>query len=169
MKTRILIVLVLMIMALVAVGTAPALAKSPRKITGGVQFGPVFSLQKGWLRFDVQESDADTHSATGQVRWKEYNKDDGWRHVTANATCVTFGEDEQTALVAVQIVSRTGWGLGDPGQWMVFWVHDGGTPGSEGDEFASPLFPPADEYPGCEYFVPDFKVPVVGGDLMIHH
>ena len=168
MKMRVLTVLGLVTVFLVSVVSAPSLAKSPRKITGGIQFGPVFALQKGWLRFNVQETDAGSNSATGQVRWKEYKEDEGWRRVTANATCVTFGEDGQTALVAVQIVRKTGWGLGEPGQWMVFWVHDGGTPGSEGDQFASPLWPPADEDPGCEYFTPGFKIPVVGGNLVIH-
>jgi hypothetical protein len=174
MKTKVFITilslgLVLVATLLAAVEATSAKVEVPRKITGGVQFGPVFDLDKGWVRFNVHETNPDTNTATGWVRWKEYKADEGWRRVSADATCVTFGEDEQTALVAVQIVDKSGWGLGEPGQWMVFWVHDGGTPGREGDEFDSPLWPPADEFPGCDYFTPEFKIPVTGGNLVIHH
>lgn len=184
MKKRALILLVLMVLPFMLGGSAPALADSPGKITGGVGFlVPQWGDLRIWIRLNVHEVDPGTHQAAGWCRWKIYSQDLGWRHVGARPTCVVFGEgdDEGTAVLVAQIVSQRGWRSGDydeVGRYTKFWVRDGGTPGSAGDQWNMQSYQfdpwiefwPEDEPPDCESFTPDEDPPidVENGNLMIH-
>jgi hypothetical protein len=172
MKKRMLIVLVLVAVLLISGGSAPVLAGSPRKITGGIHFmAPMFGLEDGWMRFNVREV-GPGNSATGWLRWKEYMEEYGWRRVVAHPTCVTFGvyEGKPAAVFVVEIDSKRGWGDGEPGQYIKFWVLDGGTPGRMGDDFTTLTWPPAGDPPGCDYEDPTFLPFVVdGGNLVLHN
>lgn len=77
-----------------------------------------------------------------------------------------------------RIVSRTGWGWGEPGEYAKFWVRDGGMPGGEGDQWIMQSYQfepewiefwPADvPPPDCESFTPDEpEIAVKGGGLTI--
>ena len=54
-------------------------------------------------------------------------------------------------------------------------MRDGGTPGSEGDQWGMAYYSfdpfieffPADDPPPCEYFTPDELIDIEGGDLVI--
>jgi hypothetical protein len=175
MKKQLLAMLVLMILAFTLSGM-PVLADSPRGITGGIGFAsPEWGVDRGWIRINVHE--VTLEEGRGWARWQEYNTDAGWRRVSSRVKCVAFGEDvgddEQTAVFVVQITSKRGWGALEPGQHVKFWVRDGGTPGSTGDEWSTVFWPADDDYtaPACDYeSVPaDFRVPVSGGNLVVHH
>src|SRR5512136_2981507 len=122
MKKRIWIAPVVMMVLLLA-SSAPAWADSPGKVTGGFHFTAAAFGMEGWMRSDVHAT-GPGDLATGWLRWQEYNQTDGWRHVVAHPTCVTFGEsaDAPAAVFVVQIDSRSGWGEGDAGQYIKFWM-----------------------------------------------
>ena len=89
--------------------------------------------------------------------------------MVAHPTCVTFSESAQAAVFVVQIDSRSGWGEGEPGQYILFWVRDGGTPGWNGDKFTTLTWPPQDTAPDCKYREADFIFATIDeGNLMIH-
>jgi len=170
MKRRIALMLVLVAVFLLPGGTAPALADGMSGVTGGIHFAaPDFGME-GWMRFDVHAT-GPGDLATGWLRWQEYRESDGWRRVVAHPICTVFGESEgaPAAVVVVQIDSRTGWGEGEAGQYVPVWVRDGGTPGWNGDKFATLTWPPQDTAPDCEYGEPGFIFATIdGGNLMIH-
>jgi hypothetical protein len=177
MKKRIFFVSVLLTLALTLAGS-PVLADGPGGITGGVRFAsPEWGVDQGWIRLTVHEVNPETQEAAGWVRWQEYNADGGWRHLSSQVICAAFGEDAgedgQTAVFVVQVTSKRGWGALEPGQHVKFWVHDGGTPGSAGDEWSTLFWPADDDYsvPACGYeWVPvEYRVAVTGGNLVIHH
>ena len=171
MRKRVLIVWVLIAIVLAFSGSAPAWADAPPKITGGIHFAaPMFGLEDGWMRFSVHAV-GPGNLATGWLRWKEYLADEGWRRVVAHPTCVTFDEyeGEPAAVFVVEIDSRSGWGSGEPGQYLKFWVLDGGTPGRKGDDFATLTWPPDFTPPDCDYVDAGFRPFVIdGGNLQIH-
>lgn len=181
MKRRILIILVLMGLLLTIGGSAPALAWFPRRITGDIGFTapPEWGIDLLlWIHFSVYEINPVTHRGWGQCSWMIWNEELGWRYLDSRLSCVMFGEHEgkPAAAFVSQIVRRMGWGEGEPGEYAYFWVRDGGTPGSEGDQFGinyyslDPFieFWPEDEPPPCEYLTPDERIDVEGGDLAIH-
>jgi hypothetical protein len=178
MKKRVLIGLVLITLALLLSGI-PAQADSPRGITGSVRFSdPEWGVDKGWLRINIHEVNPEKDEARGQAHWLEYNSDEGWRHVFSQVTCIAFGDDvgqdAQSATFVVQITRKIGWGALEPGQYVKFWVRDGGTPGREGDEWTTLFWPENDDddtVPACGYETApaEYRVPVNGGNLVIHH
>ena len=107
------------------------------------------------------ELDQEEHAATGQARWVEIDQEGALRYVSAEPKCVSFNEEGDAAYLAVEITDRFGWGEGDPGQWMTFWF-DGAS-----NEFSSPLWPPADANPGCEYALPPERIPALRGDIVM--
>ena len=122
---------------------------------------PEWGLEHGWVSIDMPISDVEEEVAEGAVRWVEVNTEQEVRYVEAVPKCVMLSEDGQAALVAVEITDRWGWGEGEAGQWMQFWLNEAG------NEFASPLFPPSDVNPGCEYVAPANPIPLVAGDIAI--
>jgi hypothetical protein len=178
MRKQIFFMLLFLALVLVLDGS-PILADAPRGITGGINFAaPEWGVDRGWIWFNVHEVDPETNLARGGVNWVEYNADDGWRRLSSKVTCVAFGEDvgedEQTAVFVVQVTRKRGWGPLEPEQYVKFWVRDGGTPGTEGDEWGTPFWPVDDlddTVPACDYEVlsPDYRVPVSGRNLVLHH
>lgn len=139
-------------------------------VTGGIHFTAAAFGMEGWMRVNVHATEIG-NSATGWVRWQEYNEIDGWRRLVAHPICIVFGESAgaPAAVFAVQIDSKEGWGDGAPGQYILFWTRDGGTPGSNGDEFATLNWPPQDTAPACVYAEPAFLFATIdAGNLMIH-
>jgi hypothetical protein len=165
---RIMIATVLLAVLVLGNG-ASLLADGFGKVTGGIHFSVAAAGMEGWMRFSVHATDQG--GARGWMRWKEYRESDGWRHVTAEPTCITFGEyaGDPAAVYVVRITQISGWGDGEVGQYIPIWVHDGGTPGADGDEFMTLSWPPQDDPPDCSYRDPSFTFAVVdGGNLMIH-
>jgi hypothetical protein len=192
MKKRISILLVLTVFPLLLGASVPGLAWHPRRISGDIGFTvPEWGNPKVWFHFDVLQLSRRTHRAWGQVSWILYNESlegEQWRYLTTRPTCVIFGEYQErpAATFVVQIVTKTGFGQGEPGEYAVVWVLDGGTPGSEGDFWAKPSYQdqpdwiefwPEDDPPACEDYppedlpeglIPPQPVAVQGGDLVIH-
>jgi len=183
MKARIVLAVMLVIVFLVATGTASA-AGGTGKVTGGIQFfAPQWGNLTIWQQYSVHQTDPDTHAATGHVNWKIYSPIEGWRSIDALATCLAITEEldgSKTAVVVSRIVSKRGWGAGDPGEYARFWVRDGGTPGSAGDQWSNQSYDPFPEpwyefwpadgpAPDCESFVPDAPpFDLTAGNLVIH-
>ena len=182
MKARIVLVVVLVAMLLLPGGAASALAGGTSKVTGGIQFfAEAWGDLRIWQQYSVHQVDPDTHAATGHVNWKIYSPTDGWRSIDARATCLAVTAEldgSKTAVVVARIVSKRGWGDGEPGEYARFWVRDGGTPGAKGDQWnnqSASLDPwyefwPANAEPDCESFTPDQTTPfdVTAGNLVIH-
>jgi hypothetical protein len=197
MKTRISLLLFLIVLPLALGGSVPALADDDddvRSITGDIGWVvPQWGNVKIWFHFDVREADDDDHEAEGLCSWMLYNENNPegqrWRYVDTRPTCVVFGkyQGKPAATFVTQIVNKIGFGQGEPGQYAVVWVLDGGTPGSAGDMWAKPSYQdppptwiefwPADEPPDCEDFLPkDLPKDLIppqpmtaeGGDLVIH-
>lgn len=52
------------------------------------------------------------------------------------------------------------------GMWFALWVHDRGSPGTNGDEFGAGVF---GQDPGCSPgTLPRDWMPVIGGNLVVH-
>jgi hypothetical protein len=182
MKKRIVLVLMLVAVFLLPGGTAPALADGMRGVTGGIyMFVPQWGDLRVWLTFDVHELDPDSHAATGIVRAQLFSPNDGWKRLDFRAECVKFDTDaqgKQTAVFIVEILRKDGWGQGLPGEHGRFWVRDGGTPGTQGDQWINQSYSldPWIEYwpttlpaPDCESFTPDQPPPeVMASNLVIH-
>lgn len=170
MKKRIVLMLALIATFLLPGGTRPVLADGIRGVTGGIHFTASAFGMEGWMRFDVHAAESG-NLASGWLRWQEYNESDGWRHLIAHPTCVVFSESggAPAAAFVVQIDSKSGWGEGEPGQYILFWVRDGGTPGRNGDQFTTLTWPPQGTAPDCEYSEPGFLFATIdAGNLMIH-
>ena len=135
-------------------------------VMGDVDFAvPDWGLAEGWIHFEVESVDAEQETAQGTVRWVEYNDAGELRYVVGMPACIAFGPDGHSAMISVQIDHRYGWGEGDRGQWMQFWVNDAGPDGQV--VFASPVFPPAEENPGCEVITPEFQIKAIESDLVV--
>ena len=168
MKARIVLVVMLVAVFLLPGGTVSAGAGGPSKITGGIHFVASAFGMEGWMNFDIHAT-GPGGGARGWLRWREYSESQGWRHVVAHPICVTFSGSAPTAVFVVQIDSRSGWGEGEQGQYILFWVRDGGTPGRNGDQFTTLTWPPQYEPLACTYTEPSFIFATIdGGNLMIH-
>lgn len=180
MAKRILMVLVL-VAVLTLVGSRFAQATAFRRVEGDVAYRspPEWYIDpplKIWMHYDVQQIGR-SHHVSGQVSWMMYSETDGWRYLDSRPTCMVIGEHEgkPSAVIVTQIVERIGWGWGEPGEYAYFWVRDGGTPGSEGDQWGMAYysfdpfteFYPANDPPPCEYFTPFLQIAIEGGDLDI--
>jgi len=134
----------------------------PTEVRAAFEFAfPERGLQHGWVAIDVPSFAPETDVVGGTVRWVEVNDDQEVRYVVAAPKCVSLSEDGQAALIAVEITDKWGWGAGDPGQWMQFWLNE------TDQAFESPLWPPSDVDPGCAYQAPDQSIPLVAGSIAI--
>lgn len=120
-KIAILCVLALVAGLLVLVGTG--LSASAPKATGGVGFTTSDGLQR-WVEFQVQVVSGDT--AKGMLNY--HDADGNW--YKADLQCLTVVGD--FAFFSGPLVKSRPeeW----VGQWVQIAVHDGGTPGSNGDQ-----------------------------------
>ena len=93
------------------------------------------------MDFDFAELDPETHEATGYLNWHNVmpNAEEGmptWKGVESEVQYALFGEDFDVGepdgvVVIAQIVSKEGWGQGEPGQYAYFWMHDGAASGPD--------------------------------------
>jgi hypothetical protein len=185
MKKRIFSGAFILVALLIVTGLLVAQAKATPKATGDVGF-------ESWgmkiqLTFDVKETDPVTHVATGKVTAKA-----GADYLEYTPICVRFDQQDgkPIAIMVLKITqtnrSVVGTGLvGEYGKWMVL---DGGTPGSNGDQWTVQSYQPptnletwedwieywpADgEPPSCADFTPhpsDATQNVIEGNLVIHN
>jgi len=196
MKKRLLLVLVLITLVLTMAGSTSALADSPPRTTGGVQFSLDYAVtppngdpsSRNWGHFHaVERPDG---SAKGRYTWISYNAYSGWLRMDTKIDCVTFHQDADGVPIAIFVGEVTRMQPPDPyewwdapfwfypGQYVKMWVRDGGSPGRNGDEIgfyldlgagASPSF---DEHPTCaqevlgQFLTP--PLPVEAGNLVVH-
>ena len=186
MKKRIISGTLVLATLLIVVGLLIAQAKRIPKVTGDVGFDSWgMEIQ---LTFDVKETDPVTHQAMGKVTAKAAED-----YLEFVPICISFGQEDgkPNAIMVLKVTQTTrsdvGMGLiGEYGKWMVL---DGGTPGSNGDQWTVQSYQPptnletwegwieywpADgEPPGCEDFSPnpvsDTAQYVVEGNLFIHN
>ena len=174
-KTLMLVLILLLLLAAIPV----AQAKTGRQIVGSVAFpspaewGVDLDL---WIDFDLQEASMSNHKATGEITWRIWDEDIGWRVTRTHPSCVLFGEDvgedPNTAIIVTRIQQTEGWGDGLPGEYAYWWVHDNG----DNDQFAvldyslDPWYEffPRGKPPVCVYFEPWLKIDMGDGLEIIH-
>ncbi|MFZ1947631.1 MAG: hypothetical protein WAW06_08795 [bacterium] len=135
-------------------------AASPPKATGGIQFYRVEddSTQiQSWVEFEAHQINADG-AGKGQLRYH----DEIGNKLAAKITCVAVWDDYATFSGEVVSTNIPDW----EGKWLVVWVHDADSPGSNGDEFGADLY---DADTGCAAgTVPREWSPVIAGNLVVH-
>lgn len=184
MKLRSLVT-TLLIVALLGVTLVAPVSATPagQWLTGGIQFSaPTWGDLTIWQQYNVYQTNPSTHAAKGIVNWQIYSSTDGWRSINAKATCLAVAKQpdgSKVAVVVARLVSVRGWGGGLPGEHARFWVRDGGTPGSAGDQWMMQSYQWEPEWlefwpanvpaPDCESFTPDEEpFNVEHGNLIIH-
>jgi hypothetical protein len=184
MRKRIWIVLALMAM-LAFVGSVPAWADSPGKVTGVMNLEPPDwgMYFRVWIRFDVHQVNPSTYEAEGPIEARVYNEVFGVKRLWYQAKCVNFGEVDGSpaAIVVGQIVRREGWDdiptAGNPGEYFKWQLIDGGTPGADGDVWRLQFYDYSSfteywpEYPtgGCDDFAADETNYADYGNLAVHY
>ena len=179
MKKRIFIGVSVLVALLTVVGLLTAQAKASPKVTGDVGF-------ESWgmeidLTFSVKESNP---AASVKVTAKA-----GSDYLEYVPICVTFTKDGTGLPIAVMVLkvtqtTRTDVGTGLIGEYGIWMVRDGGTPGTNGDQWTVQSYqdppkewieywPANEEPPGCEDFNPsldsNWAQDVVEGNLVIHN
>jgi len=176
MKKRIFIGVSVLVALLTVVGLLTAQAKASPKVTGDVGF-------ESWgmeidLTFSVKESNPGTHAASGKVTAKAASD-----YLEYVPICVTFTKDETGLPIAVMVLkvtqtTRTDVGTGKIGEYGMWMVRDGGTPGTNGDQWTVQSYqdepwieywPANDKPPGCEDFNSNGAQDVDEGNLVIHN
>ena len=160
MKSKIAILCVLALVAglLVLVGTG--LSASAPKATGGVGFTTPDGLQR-WVEFQVQAVSVDT--AKGMLNY--HDADGNW--YKADLQCLTVVGETFAFFSGPVVKARPeAW----VGQWVQVAVHDGGTPGSNGDQIWGTFCDPDQ---GCwcgprSYPKPIPWFAVESGNLVVH-
>lgn len=137
-----------------------SLSASPPKATGGVSF---VTTENGvelrhWAEFEAHAA-YDDHPAKGWLNYHDANK----LKFRMDVQCVTVVDD--WAFFSGPIVSASDTLFLD--QWLLVVVHDGGTPGSKGDQIWGEFY---DSDPGCQplYPDPDDMSDVKTGNLVVH-
>jgi hypothetical protein len=77
-----------------------------------------------FIDFDVRQVNPDTYEAVGPVQWKIWHAAWGWREVDAQATCVNIDREAGEAILVSRIVRKSGWGVGEPGEYAYWWLRD---------------------------------------------
>jgi hypothetical protein len=148
-----------LISGLLFFGGAATSLSSSREITGGIGFTRADeqgNTVRCWSEFEVKMvSDS---SAKG---WLKYHDVDGLRFRMA-VKCVNKLSD-QDAIFSGQIISASDTSYVD--QWLLIGVHDGGSPGSNGDTIGGEFF---NDDPGCENPPAGEPANVDRGNLVVH-
>ena len=135
-------------------------AASPPKATGGIQFyrfDDDGNQVQAWVEFEAHQITADG-AGKGQARYH----DEQGNKLAISITCVAVWDDYAVFTGEATRTSVADW----EGKWFALWVHDGGSPGTNGDEFGADVF---DQDPGCAVgTMPREWSPVIGGNLVVH-
>ena len=156
MKAVIVLSIVVMLLGIVAI----AYGASPPKATGGVRF----------MRYDEDDMEVlsfaefQAHEGSGRRPAKGSIKfhDALGYEFSADVTCVAVWGNYATFSGPITKTNMEDW----EGMWIQVWVHDGGTPGSAGDQIGGEFF---DDEPECKPETkPEEWSPVIGGNLTVH-
>jgi hypothetical protein len=135
-------------------------AASPPKATGGIQF---YRLDdngdqvQAWVEFEAHQLAADG-TGKGQVRYR----DEQGNKLAVKITCVAVWDDYATFSGQAVSTNVAEW----EGKWFTIWAHDGGSSGTNGDEFGAEVY---DADPGCAAgTTPREWSPVIAGNLVVH-
>jgi hypothetical protein len=135
-------------------------AGSPPKATGGIQFYRIDdsgNQVQAWVEFEAHQLSADG-TAKGQARYH----DGQGNKLVIDITCAAIWDDYATFSGQATSTTVDEW----MGKWFTIWVHDGGSPGTNGDEFGAEAY---DADPGCAAgTMPRDWSPVIGGNLVVH-
>jgi hypothetical protein len=159
MKNKIAILCVLALAAGLLVFVGTGLSASAPKATGGVGFTTPDGLQR-WVEFQVQAVSGDT--AKGMLNY--HDADGNW--YKADLQCLTVVGEFAFFSGSVVKSRPEAW----VGKCVQIAVHDGGTPGSNGDQIWG-TFPDPDQVCWCgpRYYpkpIPWFAVE--SGNLVVH-
>jgi len=157
-KFAYLCILALISGVLVLAGVVVSQSASAPKATGGVKW---MSMEHGvevgnWAEL---EAIAGIDGQPGKG-WVKYHNSEGMRF-RVDVQCVTVVDD--WAFFSGPIVSSSDTLMLN--QWLMVVVHDGGTPGSKGDQIWGEFYT-AD--PGCRPFHPSDMTDVESGNLVVH-
>jgi hypothetical protein len=157
-KFAYLCILALLVGVLVLAGVVVSQSASAPKATGGVKWA---SMEAGmeidnWAEFEAIGGTND-HPAKG---WVKYHNSNGMSF-RVDVRCLTVVDD--WAFFSGPVVSSTDTLLLN--QWLKVVVHDGGTPGSKGDQIWGEFY---DHDPGCRHSHPDEMSDVESGNLTVH-
>jgi len=134
--------------------------KDVKKATGGIWMGNP-SQQMQFSAFDQ----GDTVWDKGTVEYWNYEYP-GLLHYTANVLCANVDQSNGDARFMFQIPD--GW-PGLSGLYVVSGVHDGGTPGTDGDTYGHAATSDMATAQGwCENGVSPTLYTIVGGNLVVH-
>ena len=144
----------------IACGVQDAWAASPAKATGGIQFYRIDddgNQVQAWVEFEAHQLAADgTGRGSARYHDAEGNK------LSIKITCVAVWEDYAAFSGQATSTNIDEW----TDKWFTLWVHDGGSSGTNGDEFGAELY---DQDPGCAPgTMPGEWSPVTGGNLVVH-
>lgn len=139
----------------------PAFAKgSHPKATGQIWM----SNPNQQIIFNAHDYGPDSSLDKGYVEYWNYEYPGGVLQYKTKVICATVKDDE--AYFMFQIPS--GW-PGLSGKYVVSWVHDGGTPGTAGDEYGHKATNDSSQAESwCENGVGVTNYPVTGGNLKVH-
>lgn len=157
MKHKIATLCVLTVLAGLLVLAGTALAGSPPKATGGVAVTTDDGVQR-WISFNAHEAYND-HPAKGMVNYHDSNGD----RYKVDVHCVVVGDDRAYFWGPVVSTNVTDW----EGLWVLVAVHDGGTPGSKGDELWGTFLDPDPEC-RADYYPSGAMLAVEKGNLVVH-
>jgi hypothetical protein len=135
-------------------------AASPPKATGGIQFYRIDdsgNQVQAWVEFEAHQLAAD-----GAAKGRASYHDEQGNKLAIDITCTAIWDDYATFSGQATSTNVDEW----TGKWFTLWVHDGGSPGTNGDEFGADVY---DADPGCAAgTMPRDWSPVTGGNLVVH-
>ncbi len=142
---------------LMLAGTGLSLAGSPPKATGGVAVTTDDGVQR-WVEFTAHEA-YNNRPAKGMINYHDSAGD--WYKVDLH--CVVVEDDHAYFWGPVVGTNRSDW----EGMWVLAAAHDGGTPGSKGDEIWGTFLNPD---PDClaGYYPSGGMLAVEKGNLVVH-
>lgn len=152
----------LLVVGALLLAAAPAFAagKATPKATGGIQMSDP-SQQMNFSAFDYGVASADDK---GTVEYWNFEYP-GPLHYTASVLCATVSGADARFMFRIP----EGW-PGLTGLYVVAAVHDGGSPGTNGDTYGHAATSDlAAATAWCETEVGVSSYPIVGGNLVVHN
>jgi hypothetical protein len=147
-------------LALLLVASVVQAGGSPPKATGGIEFYRIDddgTQVRAWVEFEAHQL-AEDGMGKGNARYH----DEQGNKLFIDVTCVAVWDDYATFSGQAKSTNVAEW----EGMWFTIWVHDGGSPGTNGDEFGAEAY---EQDPGCvSGTMPGDWSPVIGGNLVVH-